>query len=96
MRSALALLAVLASCGDLSCGASTSQIATDVTAGLNFAVCVIGQFAQCEAASTPAATCTVNIIASCGGSALQVAQVVDAYNAAKVKEGVVPKPLPAK
>ena len=26
----------------------------------------------------------------------QVAQVVDAYNAAKVKEGVVPKPLPAK
>jgi hypothetical protein len=84
------LLGILAVAG-CNCGLTTTQVATDVTAGLNFAVCVLGQFAQCEAASTPWPACSVNIVTACGGSALQVATVVDAYNAAKVKEGIVPK-----
>jgi hypothetical protein len=89
----LALMAMAAGCS--SCSAVTPTVATDVTAGVNFAVCVLGQVAQCEAASppTPWPTCSVNIISACGGSALQVAQVVDAHNAALIKAGFVPKVL---
>jgi uncharacterized protein YjeT (DUF2065 family) len=86
-------LMMLGAIGCSSCGAITPTVATDVTAGVNFAVCVLGQLAQCESASPPTSwpVCSMNIVAACGGTALQVAQIVDAHNAALIKAGYVPK-----
>lgn len=62
---------------------------TGITAGVNFAVCVLGQYAQCTAAKTPWPTCTVQIIQACGGDAVSIAAVVDAHRASEVQEGFV-------
>lgn len=66
----------------LCCGCSGGQVppnvVTGITSGVNFAVCVLGQWAQCNASSTPWATCSVQIVQACGGDALSVAAVLDA------------------
>lgn len=63
-------------------GVPTPTTVTGITAGVNFAVCVLGQSSQCEAAQTPWPQCLVGIVQACGGDAANVAKVVDAHNAA--------------
>ena len=93
MRIAVALVSSVLVAACSSCGAPASTVVTDITAGLNFTICVLGQIATCEAATpvTPWPACSVQTIAACGGTALQVGQVLDARNAGLVKSGYVPK-----
>jgi hypothetical protein len=79
------LLALLPDCK----GGLTPQTIAGITDGANFAVCVLGQYAQCQAAKTPWPTCTLQIVNACGGDAVSIAAVVDAHRSAEIQEGFI-------
>ena len=91
----LALLALLASCLGAACsGCSGSPSPNVIAPTIATVVCILNQVSQCEAASTPWATCTANTIAACGTDVATIVNVWDAHVAAEVREGFVPRPIP--
>jgi hypothetical protein len=87
-------LVLLCFCTGAGSSACTSGVNPAViTPSVDFSVCVLAQYAQCEAGAVPWPTCAVAIVHACGGDAVAVASVVDAHRKAEVSEGFVVRPL---
>ena len=79
MKIAVALLPLLLSgCASWFAGPKGTKIAVAV---IDAAICTIDQAATCASQATPRDVCITQILLACGGDAIQVARVIDSYNA---------------
>lgn len=76
-------LALSAFCALVACGAKGLAA---VPSAVDFSVCVLDVSSRDEAAGVSAADAFADVIAKCGGAAVDVARVLEAHKAAMVRE----------
>jgi len=80
-------MSMLRRCSVLLIFCGCPQAVAVIGPGVDFAVCVIGEYER-EPAGTPIATVIADEIATCGGDALSIVRVLDAHEPASMHAAV--------